>query len=368
MLGKKQSLFDMPSLKTKPSDDVVEVALFGKGVGECIVLHLGCGRYVTIDSFVNSETNRPIALDYLESMNVSAESIDCVVVTHWHRDHVLGIAELVKSVSSSARFVMPAVVNDECFTKFIAVSDVQLKGQSPAAEFHAALKMISERKLRIILASNDKIIICNQIASSDKGEQSANLYSLSPNDEQMLEYLSYLKKRTDKVVDRPSYTFAEENDISTALWLDFVMDKVLLGGDLGISGWNAIVNSRAVSGRASLFKVPHHGSATGHLDSVWNEMLTEKQVSILSVYSPSGLPKEEDKRRIKERSRLMVVAGEQAGVIKRPDFFKKLHRFSSVQLRPLDTNIGMVRARKSMTGTSDWTIECFGEVENASGV
>lgn len=363
MSGKKQSLFDAPSLQNKPSDDVIEVTLFGKGVGECIVMHLGFGRYVTIDSFINSETNRPVALDYLESMNVSADSIDCVAVTHWHKDHVLGIAELVKSVSSSARFVMPAVVNDECFTKFVEVSDVQLKGQSPAAEFHNALRIIKERKLKIVLATNDKLILGGQMKASGRSKQSINLYSLSPNDEQMLEYLTYLKSLTDKVAQRPTYTFAEENNISTALWLDFVMDKVLLGGDLETDGWNAIVNDRVVAGKASLFKVPHHGSVTAHLDSVWTEMLIEKPVSMLSVFSPSGLPNDEDKRRIKERSKLMVVAGERVGIMKRPGFFKKLNKCSSVQLSPLDTNIGMVRARKPISGTLDWTIECFGKIE-----
>ena len=45
MPGLKQHLFEVPLLRREPSEDEVEVTLFGKGSGECVVLHLGSGRW-----------------------------------------------------------------------------------------------------------------------------------------------------------------------------------------------------------------------------------------------------------------------------------------------------------------------------------
>ena len=217
MPEKKQKLFEVSSLKRKPSDDEIEITLFGKGVGECVVIHLGGGRYVTIDSFINTETKRPIALDYLESMDVSSENIDCVIVTHWHKDHVLGVSQLASNVSDNASFVMPAIIQETCFSQFLEINRRQTHSQSPVLEFCSALKTIKERKLRIILATNDKLIHLRQLRDSDDKNPYISMYSLSPNDEQMLKYLEYMKKLVFAQTNRPSYTIAKENDISTAL-------------------------------------------------------------------------------------------------------------------------------------------------------
>lgn len=360
MPRKNQNLFAEPLLRNKPASDEIEVTLLGKGVGECVVLHLGSGHYVTIDSFINPETKNPIVLDYIESIGASKEDIDCVVVTHWHKDHVLGIAKLAEVVSSKARFVMPAVIKDEFFTKFLNINDNQLNDQSPSAEFHSALTTIMTRHLKIVLATNDKLIFGN-----DEGSRgNVNLFSLSPNDEQLLTYLSFLKKAIDAQVKRPSFIFSDDNSISTALWLDFLNDKVLLGGDLLKEGWKVIVENREIKGVASLFKVPHHGSITGHHESVWSHMLTGNPTSLLSVYAPSGLPTDTDKARIKTLSKRMLVVGAKAKVENRPDFFNKLKRCSTVKLRPLCGTVGLVRARKHIGDALDWTIECFGKVED----
>ncbi|MYC69907.1 MAG: hypothetical protein F4X17_04275 [Gemmatimonadetes bacterium] len=52
-----------------PGDDDFEFTVFGPGYGESIVLHVGNGAWVIIDSCVDAD-GRPHALRYLESIGI----------------------------------------------------------------------------------------------------------------------------------------------------------------------------------------------------------------------------------------------------------------------------------------------------------
>jgi hypothetical protein len=62
------------------------------------------------------------------------------------------------------------------------------------------------------------------------------------------------------------------NDLSVVAWLRIGSLRILLGADLeehGVAGrgWAAVLNSSTrPKGKASVFKVAHHGSVTGHHD------------------------------------------------------------------------------------------------------
>lgn len=71
-----------------PSVDEFEFTLIGLEYGESIVLHVGDGRWVAIDSCVDSH-GRPQALEYLEGIGVDpAIAVRMIVATHWHDDHI----------------------------------------------------------------------------------------------------------------------------------------------------------------------------------------------------------------------------------------------------------------------------------------
>lgn len=72
-----------------PGDDEVEVSLFGPGLGECVVVHLGKSEWMIVDSCVRVGEKEPVALEYLEKLGVDiATSVTMVVASHWHDDHV----------------------------------------------------------------------------------------------------------------------------------------------------------------------------------------------------------------------------------------------------------------------------------------
>src|SRR5262249_53384722 len=99
----------------------------------------------------------------------------------------------------------------------------------------------------------------------------------------------------------------DHNQVSTALWLNVEDVKILLSADLEESGsqtggWRVVVESNErPTGKASVNKIPHHGSENGHCDAVWSEMLDQNPLSILAPYNSGRkkLPAPLDIQRIK---------------------------------------------------------------------
>ena len=79
-----------------PDSDEFEFTLIGPGYGESIILHLGGGVWVLVDSNVDKDGN-PGSLQYLESIGCDpAQSVALIVASHWHDDHIRGMEKMVK--------------------------------------------------------------------------------------------------------------------------------------------------------------------------------------------------------------------------------------------------------------------------------
>lgn len=85
-----------------PRPDELEMTVFGPGVGECIVLHLGEGDWIIIDSCTSPVGDEPAALGYLRSIGVDPDaSVRTIVATHWHDDRI------VRGATKTRRAVNP---------------------------------------------------------------------------------------------------------------------------------------------------------------------------------------------------------------------------------------------------------------------
>ena len=89
-----ENFFNNSKLKIKPSLQELELSVFGRGFGECIILSCGNNDFIVVDSFVNPETNQPIALDYIKAIGLQPSAIKQVIVTHWHQDHIEGLVNI----------------------------------------------------------------------------------------------------------------------------------------------------------------------------------------------------------------------------------------------------------------------------------
>lgn len=91
------------------------------------------------------------------------------------------------------------------------------------------------------------------------------------------------------------------NGASVATWVKIGGVALLLGADLEVSandqaGWDGVLKYSKPATKASLMKVPHHGSAGAHHDEVWSELGQEDLVAILTPWSRGAkfLPTQED--------------------------------------------------------------------------
>ena len=115
-------------IQKSPGINEIELSVFGRGYGECLVISCGSKEFIVVDSFKNSETGNPIALDYLETMGISSNAIKQIVLTHWHQDHITGISEILQKASPDAKLVISPIIKKEKFYEYISIGLKEMKG------------------------------------------------------------------------------------------------------------------------------------------------------------------------------------------------------------------------------------------------
>ncbi len=138
-----------PIDKTTPHPHALEVSIFGPGVGECIVIHLGDGQWMIIDSCLNTTSKQPVAIEYLESLGVDvASSVVLVVVSHWHDDHIRGLNSIVEKCTSARICYSAALLKQEflslvsTFSGRLSLVDRNTSGTKEIADIINTLKNV----------------------------------------------------------------------------------------------------------------------------------------------------------------------------------------------------------------------------------
>ena len=357
--------FQNSSLKVVPDLSQIEVVVIGKGVGECILVHVGDHRYLVVDTFINNETGNSVALDYLYAIGLDASNIDLLICTHWHKDHTEGLTQLIE-MNKDIIFVTYEIITKDKFVEFLEFDKTNKDGSTK--EFNKVLDMILNREVN---PSNIRLASFNtNLKNYCKGEltheKRVDVYSLSPQHIENLDYVTNLQ--IPKVGDY-KYTYPNDNDISIVTWIEIGDLAILLGGDLENKGsihkgWKAIVNNHSISfNKASIFKVPHHGSSNGHNEDVWTKLVSNDVLSAATVFNRKDLPSDLDVERIKSRSSHLYVAGA------RPRRDKELreiereirHLRSKASIKKINSSIGVTRFRTDANEIS-WITETYGSV------
>jgi hypothetical protein len=296
-----------------PSPHELEVSIFGPGVGECAVVHLGDGDWIVVDSCVDKQSGRPIALEYLNSIGVYPNSqIKLVVATHWHDDHIRGLAELLE-IAASARFVNSAAYPLKDLLRVVELGSKLTARSSATREFDAIITVLESRRLNhqsreavgpIPALANKKLLALTDSSRSIASE----IFALSPADGVFNHAEAELRYALSAIQERRRPARQGPNQLSVVLLLKVGVLDVLLGADLEhvsgtTEGWQAIIDSKErPDGRALFFKVSHHGSQNADCPDCWTELLSERPIAVLTPYTPSGLPKESDIIRLCSRT------------------------------------------------------------------
>jgi beta-lactamase superfamily II metal-dependent hydrolase len=293
-------------LEGAPDDDTVEVSVFGPGRGESVAIHLGEGNWIVIDSCRNQRTRTVAPLDYLTRIGVDLDNkVHLVVATHAHDDHYSGIADIFEACPS-ANFVCPAALSTP---EFIALTDVE-------AREHAGLpvRAYSEyrRVFELVTARGDKGIepidfamAKMELLTMTAGPMKSRVLALSPSSTAFKQAVRAIRKVYAQIPDGPNYfQSVDPNQLAVALWIEIGDKRVLLGADLlkgpRGSGWDAVVAHFKPDIRASLFKIPHHGSSTAHWPAVWSRLTAHKPTAVMTPFRMGGssIPTDTDRTRI----------------------------------------------------------------------
>jgi beta-lactamase superfamily II metal-dependent hydrolase len=352
-------------MMARPADDEFEVTVIGPCFGESIVVHLGDQRWVIVDSTAASESDKPAPLKYLESIGVDpSDCVKLVVVTHWHDDHIRGISQVIDACSVAGICVPAGFTRDE-FLYFLAAHADPLATSlgTGVDEVTSVFGTMRKRKLNHFAIADKRLLKLNG-AEASHGE-TVEVWALSPSSFQVAESLGKMSALVPGFgqTKRRAVPTAE-NDHSIAMWISFGTDAVLLGGDLEETadvraGWSAVVLSTTKpDGRATLFKVPHHGSVTGHNLDVWESMLSDDPHAVVTPWNRSRkLPSAADLDRLAAFSSKVHLTAPPVDLsrVKHDHEVEKLLRGFGIRTYRDVGEIGLVTARKRV-GDAEWSI------------
>lgn len=340
-----------------PDPNELEVTLIGPGYGESVVVHLGEGAWMIVDSCVDS-TGEPRPLRYLEQIGVDpAESVGLVVATHWHDDHIRGMEEVVARCGR-ARFCCSAVLRTKEFLAAARTLEGRRQSQlgSGVREMHGVFSRL-DRSRQPLWALADRRV---------HRWSTAEVWALSPDDstfERFLHVLASLTPESGQAKRRLSEP--SPNEVSVVLWLAGGDVVVLLGADLERAGWARILAGKArPEGMASAYKVPHHGSEGADAPAVWEKLLAPSPMAVLAPWTRGGrvLPTEKDSHRILDHTRHAYITAppRSGGKWKGIREVERTLRESGAVVRADRESDGVVRLRRPLNGGACWSVALFG--------
>ena len=200
--------------------------MLGPGYGESILVHTGDGQWLVVDSCLGAD-GEPVALSYLREMDVDpATAVTMVVATHWHDDHVRGMAKLV-SACVSARFCCAGALKTDEFLGVaggLARRDHGEFGRG-VREIHSVFTDLRRARRRPVWAAANR-----RLVNGDRCE----VWSLSPDDAAFESFL----RSVALLVSEPVGTSGPgsnklRNELSVALWVRCGDAVCLLGADNG---------------------------------------------------------------------------------------------------------------------------------------
>ncbi len=366
------------NLNLPPKPHELEISIFGPGYGECIVVHLGHDNWFIVDSCIDIFTREPVALAYFEKLNIDpSASVRQIIATHWHDDHIRGFGKLLHACSSAQLVLSNALRFDEFNQLIECFGTATMIDSSGLDEFHKVLSILRDRKKNGIqhhipvFAIQSRRIWDGFMETFGNAPLRCEMVSLSPSDSAVLasklEFAKLIPKVSDPKRWVPPIT---PNRAAVVLWLRVGNFSVLLGADLEESGdpktgWSVIVNSHSPQdGRASIFKVPHHGSLTAHNPGVWEEMLTGEPIAVLTPFQrgSASLPAKDDLQRLASLTQnAFATCGIKNRIVKRDRTVEKTIKNVAGKISVLDGFSGHVRIRFKTPG--EGTVELFGDAQ-----
>lgn len=359
-------------MRNAPDKNILEINLFGGGssIGECILCHLGNNRWLSVDSFINPNTKKSIILEYFNEIGVDIKSIELIVATHWHDDHIKGISQLYKE--SESKIYISEALNKEQLSLIISQNDFKDSANTGLHEFSESVQHSINNKLVIGRAVEDRILY------EKNKEENIRITSLSPSDKSIEVFQKEMTKVINEAYDLNLRTKKINPNLSSiVLLIEVSGNKVLLGSDLEITtdknmGWDAAINTNSSPKDKSIdiFKIAHHGSENGHHEEVWTTMIADKSIAILTPYGKGRkkLPSPNDKERILNLTEQAYITSKNLSSTKgkkRDRTAEKIIKELGYKVKERKYEYGHIQMRKDLIDKEQvWQVSLFGNACN----
>lgn len=211
----------------------LEIHVINVGQGDCFLIVSPSGRTVLIDAG-NTGRGAGFVLPYLKNLGIV--SVDYIVASHYHSDHIGGLDEVVNDIGGSSHIISAAFdrggnYNSGAFRDYINSIGDKRKTISPGQ----SIDLGDDVKIKCIASNGDTL--------------------------------------TGRV-----YSGTDENTLSIVLVINFLSFDMYFGGDCT----SAIEPSLApYAGDVDVYKVSHHGSATSSSQQLLDYLKPE--VSVIAV-------------------------------------------------------------------------------------
>ncbi|HWY18312.1 MAG TPA: MBL fold metallo-hydrolase [Solirubrobacteraceae bacterium] len=103
-----------------PDAAEIEVSTFGPGVGESIVVHLGAGEWIVVDSLPRPHVLPRCGAALPRADRRGPAASVRAMIGHWDSDHIRGLGDLVEACPNAAFWCTAAIGGD----KFGALLDI----------------------------------------------------------------------------------------------------------------------------------------------------------------------------------------------------------------------------------------------------
>ena len=200
------------------------------------------------------------------------------------------------------------------------------------------------------------------------------LTSLSPSDVSIhLSNLQTSKLIPDIKSEQRRLPSIKPNNAAIVLWLEINGKRILLGSDMEVgtidgTGWMAILESDSrPKGNASIYKVAHHGSHKSDHSRIWDEMLIDNPLAILTPFTLGSikLPQKSDVERILATTDYCYITSEpKKKNVKIANKIDKAMASAAIKRTLVHSGFGQIRLKSDINSNqNEWRTELINDAK-----